>query len=247
MFESIRQENSDGIVYAASFLASLAVHIVLIGILIVVPLVFFNALQNEELLTILIEPPGPPPPPPPPSPPVRASGGGRAVSVAASFDPPGRIPRGIPIPADAAESLDPGIMVGNIPGLGSSGGGTWDGIEGLALTPPVVHPLPPPPPPPAKEPKVPVRIGVLEPSKLIRQVTPVYPRLAVAAHVSGTVVLEAVVDEEGNVTSVKSLSGHVLLVPAAVEAVKQWKYTPTIMNGEPVPVLAVITVTFTLK
>ena len=76
---------------------------------------------------------------------------------------------------------------------------------------------------------------------------PIYPPLAVKAGVEGTVVLLADIDVDGNVANYKVLSGHLLLRNAAIEAVRQWKYSPTILTGEPVPVRATITVVFALK
>jgi protein TonB len=92
-------------------------------------------------------------------------------------------------------------------------------------------------------------VASIDPSKLIRSVTPVYPRLAVITRVQGSVVLEAVITREGAVDSqrIRVVSGHPMLVPAAVEAVEQWRYKPTILNGEAVEVLATITVNFTLN
>jgi protein TonB len=117
------------------------------------------------------------------------------------------------------------------------------GITDLLATTPAEVPNPPPPRPP----HTPIRIAAIEPSKLIVKVNPAYPELARRARVSGTVVLEALIDEEGNVSSAKVLSGHSLLVDAAVEAVKHWKYSPTVLNGEPVPILATVTVVFRLN
>ncbi len=109
--------------------------------------------------------------------------------------------------------------------------------------------LPPPPPPPQK-PKVrqPIRVGGdLQAAKLISKVDPEYPPLAKQARISGTVLLQITVNEQGDVSSVKILRGHPLLVRSAVDAVRQWKYAPTILNGEPVPVIATVTVNFTLQ
>jgi protein TonB len=83
-------------------------------------------------------------------------------------------------------------------------------------------------------------------SKLIRRVDPVYPELAKRARVSGRVTLQVTVDEAGHVTDAKVVSGHPLLNDAAVTAVKQWKYSPTLLNGAPVPVMATVTVVFML-
>jgi len=78
-------------------------------------------------------------------------------------------------------------------------------------------------------------------------VNPAYPPLAAKAHVQGSVILEAVVDEEGSVSTLKVLSGHPLLVEAALQAVRQWKYSPTVLNGEPVSVIATVTVIFRMN
>ena len=94
----------------------------------------------------------------------------------------------------------------------------------------------------------PIKVGGnVQESKLIRRVEPVYPELAKRARVQGTVVLVVTVDEEGNVSDIKVSSGHPLLNEAAKAAVAQWKYSPTLLNGEPVPVIATVTVIFNLK
>jgi protein TonB len=78
-------------------------------------------------------------------------------------------------------------------------------------------------------------------------VDPPYPDLAKRARVSGKVILVVTVDEEGNVAECRVTSGHPLLNDAALNAVKQWKYSPTLLNGEPVPVIANVTVIFKLN
>jgi TonB family protein len=88
--------------------------------------------------------------------------------------------------------------------------------------------------------------GNIQESKLIRRVEPVYPELAKQARVQGRVVLVVTVDEEGSVAQIKVRNGHPLLYEAAITAVKQWKYSPTLLNGEPVPVIATVTVRFDL-
>lgn len=103
---------------------------------------------------------------------------------------------------------------------------------------------------PDLDPPAPVRAGqggvVREPRK-IRQVTPVYPALAIAARVQGRVVLDCVIDREGRIGSLSVLSGNPLLEAAAVEAVRQWRYTPTLLDGSPVAVVLTVTVEFTLR
>ena len=117
-------------------------------------------------------------------------------------------------------------------------GGVVGGIVGGMLT------APPPPPPPAE----PVRVGgnIQAPTK-ITDVPPSYPPVAQAARVSGVVILEAVIGPDGRVTDVQILRSVALLDEAAVEAVRQWVYTPTMLNGVPVPVIMTVTVNFQLR
>ena len=79
------------------------------------------------------------------------------------------------------------------------------------------------------------------------RVDPPYPELAKKTHVQGTVLLRIVIDATGHVAQVTVVSGHVLLAPAAVEAVKKWVYTPTVLNGTPVEVEGVVVVNFSLR
>lgn len=88
--------------------------------------------------------------------------------------------------------------------------------------------------------------GIMEPKK-IRHVPPVYPDLALQAFVQGVVILEAVIDTNGDVADARVLRSVALLDQAAVDAVRQWKFTPTLMNGVPVPVLMTVTVNFSLR
>jgi TonB family protein len=88
--------------------------------------------------------------------------------------------------------------------------------------------------------------GAEQSQKLISQVSPVYPPLARQARLQGTVRFSAVIDKEGRVTNLTLVSGHPLLVQAAVEAVKQWVYQPTLLNGQPVEVTTQIDLNFTL-
>jgi protein TonB len=115
-----------------------------------------------------------------------------------------------------------------------------------ALNPLPVPALPPPPPPVIV--RTPTRLGgvVLE-SKVVHRVQPEYPPLARTARVSGVVILDVTVNDEGEVSEIRVLSGHPLLQQAALDAVRQWKYSPTLLNGEPVPVQGTVTVIFNLR
>jgi protein TonB len=135
------------------------------------------------------------------------------------------------------EGLDFGIEGGVAGGVeGGVPGGVVGGIIGGLPEAPPVAPAPPP-----------VRVGgrVKEPTKL-KAVPPVYPDAAVAARIEGVVILECLISPQGRVTEVKVLRGVPLLEEAAVDAVRQWIYTPTLMDGVPVPVLMTVTVRFDL-
>jgi protein TonB len=93
-----------------------------------------------------------------------------------------------------------------------------------------------------------VRVGELvQPPQKVVDVRPVYPDIARITHVQGTVVLEAVLDRSGRVSQVRVVSSKPLLDQAAIDAVRQWRYTPTTLHGLPIEVLMTITVTFTLQ
>jgi protein TonB len=114
-------------------------------------------------------------------------------------------------------------------------------MPGVAAPAPVVAT------PVAEGPKRPVRVGGdVRPPRLIYGPAPVYPILAMQSHVRGTVVIDAVIDEHGSVIEEKIVSGHSLLVQAALKAVSQRKYEPTILDGEPTPVDLRVEVNFTL-
>jgi protein TonB len=81
-------------------------------------------------------------------------------------------------------------------------------------------------------------------ANLVSQVKPSYPPLAKQARIQGVVVLEAEISKEGTIDNLKVITGHPLLIQAAIDAVKQWRYKPTLLNGEPVPVVTTITVNF---
>jgi TonB family protein len=89
--------------------------------------------------------------------------------------------------------------------------------------------------------------GNVQSAKLISQAKPVYPPLAKQARISGTVNLAVIISADGNVTDIRVISGHPLLIPAALEAVKDWKYSPTLLNGEPVEVSTQVDINFTLS
>ncbi len=108
-------------------------------------------------------------------------------------------------------------------------------------------PPPPPPPAPIVKPEPIRQGGVVQAANLIYKVNPVYPLLARQTRVQGVVVMEAVISREGLIESLRVVTGHPLLNQAALDAVRQWRYRPTMLNGEPVEVITMVTVTFTLQ
>jgi protein TonB len=163
-----------------------------------------------------------------------------------AFTAPTTIPHDIVLTDDPA----PPQITGLLPGVGESTGRTLSNLFAPKtgnLVP--LEPVAPPPPPPAPVLKT-ERIrrgGVVQAANLIHQVSPIYPRLAQQARAQGVVVLAAVISKEGTVDSLRVVSGHPLLNQAALDAVKQWLYRPTMLNGDPVEVETTITVTFTLQ
>jgi TonB family protein len=116
-------------------------------------------------------------------------------------------------------------------------------IKDLGLIDVSPEELPPPPPPPP-----PIRIGGrLQPAHLVKQVTPAYPAVARTARVQGTVIVEASITETGAVEDIKVVEGHPMLIAAAVDAVRQWRYEPARLNGVATRVSARITVHFRLE
>jgi periplasmic protein TonB len=213
--------------------------VIVIGVMIIVPLMQTDALPKAQLLTFLAAPPPPPPPPPPPAkaPPVVV----HRVSMADLMKAPTVIPKTIAKIKDQPVVQSAGVVGGVSGGMpGGSVGGVLGGIIGGMTA------GPPPPPPPPKAPQR-IRVGgQVEAAKLIYKPTPEYPPLAKMARIQGTVRLEAVIAKDGTIQDLKVLSGHPLLVKSALDAVKQWRYQPTLLNGEPVEVVTEIDVNFTL-
>jgi protein TonB len=133
-------------------------------------------------------------------------------------------------------------VIGGVPG-GVAGGALSGIIGGIGAAPPP----PPPPPKPKPAPTVQRIGGNVQASKLIKQPKPIYPPLAKAARVQGTVKFQATIGKDGTIQNLQLLSGPPLLVPSAMEAVKQWTYQPTLLNGEAVDVITTIDVNFTLN
>lgn len=230
---------------------SITGQIIAAGVAVLIPLVAYDHLPVTKLTPRFLPqpPPGKPNRPRPDHVKVAAVEWQRRDDV---FREPARIPASPqmivdPAPPDAGDS-GPGV----IGGVG--GGGSDTGVVGSILK--EVSRQAQPVAPPKAEAKAPVaakneipriKLGgyVLE-AKLIHRVVPVYPAPARLVRASGNVQLQAVIGRDGRIQEIKVVSGHPMLVPAAIEAVRQWIYQPTTLNGEPVEVDTVITVTFTL-
>jgi periplasmic protein TonB len=211
---------------------SASVQVIILGILILIPLIYTEALPNGMLSTFLVAPP-PPPPPPPPAAAVKEIVRPRIVQPEKMVAPT-VIPKKVVIEKDAAPDVGAGVAggVGVIGGTGNVLGGIIGGA-------------PPPPPRPAVT--GPVRVGGnVMAAKAIDRPSPEYPAIAKAAHVQGTIVLHAIIAKDGTVQDLQYISGPPLLMKAAMDAVKQWRYQPTELNGEPVEVDTTIQVIFTL-
>jgi protein TonB len=253
MFDQTFVNDQGGTNKSWTVLLSTLLQMLLVGILILIPLIFTEALPKTTLTSFLMAPPPPPPPPPPPAAPQPVK---VVKTVPRQFDgsklvAPKKIPKEIAMIKE--EELPPPAsagVVGGVPGgvPGGTAGGVIGGIMGG-----VPAAAPPPPPPPEKKPeksKTPDRIrvgGNVQAANLVKKVTPMYPPLAKQARVQGTVRFTAIIGRDGAIQNLQLVSGHPLLVPAATEAVKQWVYRPTMLNGEPVEVITQIDVNFTLS
>jgi protein TonB len=227
--------------------SSFLLNLLAIGALLLVPLYFTKELPKAELLTFLVAPPPPPPPPPPAAAQtakvlkqiqtdVLSNGGLRT---------PTRIPQKVQM-IQEEEAPPPmavsGGVIGGVPGgipggqLGGVIGGIVSATSNLSAVPRFV---------PATPQRVRISQGVTR-GLLIHSVEPPYPVLARAARVQGDVVLRAIIDKNGNIQDLQLVTGHPMLVPSAIAAVKQWRYKPYLLNGNPVEVDTTITVIFAL-
>ncbi|HXW06211.1 MAG TPA: energy transducer TonB [Vicinamibacterales bacterium] len=214
---------------------SIIAHVILFGAVIIIPLMATDVLPTPPTMMAFVgTPPAPPPPPPPPPAPAAAP---KPVPVqnpnAAPIEAPKEIIPEAPAPSVGVSEGVPGGVEGGVPG-GVMGG--------------VVGGLPEAPPPPPPPPQAPVRVGgAIKPPTKVKDVRPTYPPIAQSARVQGVVIIEATIGANGRVTDAKVLRSIPLLDQAALDAVKQWVFTPTLLNGVPVPVIMTVTVNFTLQ
>jgi protein TonB len=217
---------------------SMIFQVAFLAVLILIPLIYTEALPKTMMATLLVAPPPPPPPPPPPiaqvvhvKPQVHLMDAGKLVT-------PKVIPKDIKIIKEDAPDMSgmQGGVVGGVSG-GQMGGVIGGVIGGVGAAPP--------PPKPSQ-----TRIrqgGQVQAAKLMNKVQPMYPPLARQTRISGTVRLHAIIAKNGTVEQLEVISGHPLLVQAALDAVRQWRYQATTLNGEPVEVDTTIDVIFSLN
>ena len=222
-------------------IVSFAIQIMIVGVMVLIPLIFTEALPKGTTLFMLVAPPPPPPPPPPAAAPVRVVKVVQTDIINGELRTPTKIPKKIEMIKE--EEAPPPVMastgvVGGVPG--GVPGGSMGGVIGsvLSSTPVAVPKI-------ATPTRVRVSSGVSS-GLLIRKVSPNYPPLARQARIQGTVVLQAQISKDGSIQNLQLISGHPMLAPAAIEAVKQWKYKPYLLNGEPVEVETQVQVNFTL-
>ncbi len=212
---------------------SILVHALVLAALVVIPLLASDVLpivRGEDVLVmpiVLV-----PVPPAIPAPITRHA----PMEVLANPDAapvvqPSGIGRERLLQADPPTDVPVPEAVGTVPGVGVPGG---TGVGDIA-------------PPPAR-PREPVRAGgVIKAPVKVRDVSPIYPPMALAARVEGVVIIEAVIGVTGEVTEARVIRSKPLLDEAALAAVRQWRYTPTLLGGSPTPVILTVTVTFALK
>lgn len=221
---------------------------VAVGVMLIVPLLFTQDLPKAQLLTFLVAPPPPPPPPPPAAEQVQRVV--RQVQTdmlsTGQLRTPTKIPQKVEMireeeapPPMAATGGVLGGVPGGIPGGQAGGviGGIINATSSLAAIPKFVPVVPQ---------RVRISQGVTK-GLVVHRVEPVYPTLARTARVQGEVILSAIIDTNGQITNLQLVSGHPMLVPAAFAAVREWRYKPYLLNGQPVEVETTITVIFTLQ
>ena len=216
---------------------SFAFQILAVGILLLIPLLSMQGLPAIQLMAALVAP-APPPGPAPMRPRSQNDAGSNLIGRALMM--PAIIPRDIATLNETALPPAPGLPIGpTVPGGTGSGGlnPVLGSIASEATAMPLLSPVPA---------VHPVRVSHMMEGNLIHRVQPEYPTLARQARIQGTVVLRAVISREGKIENLQVISGHPMLVQAAMEAVRQWRYRPYILNDQPVEVETQVTVNFTL-
>jgi periplasmic protein TonB len=240
MFDDVLLDHAHGIQSqrGVSALVSFTLEAAIVAFVVIAPLLITHSLPLPELSTTLVAPP-PPAPPPPPATATRAPVVKASPVQLTELRTPARIPKTVNMAPEAATPAPPteaGVSGGIAGGVA---GGTPGGVLGGILNSGTAPPSP-------KLERVKVSQGVTQ-GLLIHKVEPQYPPLAKQARIQGTVVLNAVISKQGAIQNLKVISGSPMLVPAAIQAVKQWRYKPYVLNGNPVEVETSVTVNFNLS
>ncbi|MFI5057765.1 MAG: energy transducer TonB [Candidatus Acidiferrales bacterium] len=237
MFEELLVSNPYGVKTKQRWtvLVSFIFQATFLAILLLIPLIYTEALPKAMLATLLVAPPPPPPPPPPPAQVQVVRKTQVHLMDAGKLMAPKAIPKNVTIIKEEAEP-DMGGAGGVVGGVA---GGSMGGVIGG-----VIGGMPAPPKPVQSRIKV---GGNVTAARIINRTTPMYPPLARQTRISGTVRLHAIIAKDGTVQQLEVLSGHPLLVQAALDAVRQWRYQPTLLNGEPVEVDTTVDVIFSLN
>jgi periplasmic protein TonB len=217
---------------------SMGLQVLFVAILILIPLIYTEALPKTVMGMMLVAPPPPPPPPPPPAAIVKVRPQVHLIQNNQLMQPK-VIPKEVKIIKEEAAPDMSGVsggVPGGVPG-GQMGGVIGGVIGGMGAAPP---------PPKPTVTRI-TRGGNVQAAMLINRVTPIYPPLARQTRISGTVRLHAIIAKDGTIKQLEVISGHPLLVQAALDAVRQWRYRPTLLNGEPVEVDTTIDVIFSLN
>jgi len=227
----------------SDFVVSAAVQVLFLAALLLLPLYFTEAIDVHQFnKTLLVAPPPAPAPPPPPVSSRSVAPKRRALSVAGKLVMPRAIPHQVARLTEQPDGNDlvAAIVLGEgVPGgvPGGQPGGVIGGVLSCAA-PPALALI-------RSAPKGPIRVGHgVKAPRLILGPDPVYPLLARQARIGGTVVIDAVIDTQGNVVEMRTVSGHPIFVLAAMEALRHWKYEPTILGGEAIPVELLVTLMF---
>jgi protein TonB len=245
MFEQSLLIDPPGAKKTGALALSITMQTAAVAVMIALPLIYSDRLPlAPRFISIAFPPPAPPPPPMEHVQATSSTTRGSALTPK-PFVAPRRIVALSEIPQISALEAPPEFAPSHTAGVPG-------GIGGSSLAAEILHEIIIPPKPPVvvemlKPPSKPVMIGGdVQEAKLIRKVIPPYPALARQARVSGTVRLIGVIAKDGTIQQLQLVSGHPLLAPAALEAVRQWLYRPTILNGQAVEVIAPIDVIFKL-
>jgi len=220
--------------------------VLVVGFFVLVPMIWTDVLPAGTLKAFLTAPPPPPPPPPPPT---EAPKVVQVKVIPRQFDS-GRLmqPKSVPtaIAVIKEEELPPPSTGGGVAGgIGGVSSGLLSGI--LAGSTPVIAAAPVKK---VEAPKPVQRIvvgGKVQEASITHREVPAYPPLARSTRIQGHVILSAIISVDGTIKELRLVSGHPLLAPAAMAAIKKWTYKPTLLNGEPVEVSTEIDFNFTLQ